>query len=114
MTDDPLQAPLLQGLSGRSAAERRDLLDAFVEVTESDLAAARRAAAQHQAAEIARLLHRIKGASLLVGARDLARACAPAELANRAHPAGLGPALDAVSQRFDRLRSRVRSITEFS
>jgi PAS domain S-box-containing protein len=80
----PLDASVLDQLTGGDPREARLLLDDFLASTERDLAALRQAREHGDVAQLAREAHKIKGAARLVGASELAHAASELELAAKA------------------------------
>ena len=80
----PLEAQTLDMLTGGDRREIRAVLDDFLGATEQDLRALRQAREAGDTARMASEAHKIKGASRLVGAPELAQAAAELELAAKA------------------------------
>ncbi len=82
-----------------------EVTEAFAESSANELAALEKAIAAHDAGEIARLLHELKGSSGFVGATGVAALCGTGE-----NPSMLLPKLhEARSQDLQRLRAAVTS-----
>ena len=81
--DEPLDPEVLAALHGDDRGEERRLLGEFRRMLAEDEQALARAVEQSDAAAVARAAHRTRGASLVVGARDLALACVTLERAGR-------------------------------
>jgi HPt (histidine-containing phosphotransfer) domain-containing protein len=75
---------VLAELSGGDQAVERDILREFKIANDADAAALDEALAKRDLPAIVRAAHRIKGASRMVGARDLGTVCAAIEQAGRA------------------------------
>jgi len=75
---------VLAELSGGDQAVERDILREFKIANDADAAALDEALAKGDLPAIVRAAHRIKGASRMVGARDLGTVCAAIEQAGRA------------------------------
>ena len=88
-----------------TAAERAEILLDFMTQTRSDLAGLRTARTMHDLLACARIAHRIKGSSRMVGARDLAAACEIMERAVRQgspqEVAGANAAMERALQRLE-------------
>jgi PAS domain S-box-containing protein len=77
----PLDPTVLYSLTGGDPADTRLLLDDFMSTTESDLDGMQAARGAGNLEDLARQAHKIKGASRLVGAQELAAAAAEVEAA---------------------------------
>ncbi len=88
-----------------TAAERAEILLDFMTQTQSDLAGLRTARTMNDLLACARIAHRIKGSSRMVGARDLAATCETMERAvrqgNPQEVAGANAAMDRALQRLE-------------
>ena len=71
----PLDKSVLAEVCGGIAAAERGVMDNFQKFTVRDAVLLRQAAIANDMARVAHLGHRIKGASLAIGANDLAAAC---------------------------------------
>ena len=80
----PLDPAVVDGLTGGDAAEARALLGDFLASADEDLAAAAAARAAGDHAALARQAHKVKGASRIVGALELAQCAEALEAAARA------------------------------
>jgi PAS domain S-box-containing protein len=80
----PLDPAVLAALTGGEAKVTRELLDDFLATTARDVAAVDAARAAGDLVQLAREAHKIKGASRLVGATELAHAASELELATKA------------------------------
>jgi len=79
----PLDKSVLDELTGGDKKENRALLDDFLQATDQDTAAMQLAREQGDLLQLGREAHKIKGASRLVGAVELAHAAAELELATK-------------------------------
>ena len=79
----PLDKNVLDEITGGNQKENRSLLDDFMQATDQDSAAMQRAREQGDLVQLGREAHKIKGASRLVGAVELAHAATELELASR-------------------------------
>ncbi len=77
----PLDRSVLDALTGGDREQNHAVLVDYLTTTASDLQAARLAREAGDAAKLAREAHKIKGAALLVGARELANAAQALEMA---------------------------------
>jgi PAS domain S-box-containing protein len=77
----PLDAGILDLLTGGDAGQRHMLLEDYLDTTAADLQAARRARESGDCRQLAHAAHKIKGAALLVGAIEIAVAAAALEQA---------------------------------
>ncbi len=80
----PLDAAVLDALTGGDPSQRRALLQDYLDTTANDLDATRRARDSGDCLHLAREAHKIKGAALLVGAREVAAAALALEQAAKA------------------------------
>ena len=80
----PVDADALAELSGGDRSVERDILREFRAANDADALALQEALGRRHLADIVRAAHRIKGASRMVGARDLAAVCAAIEQSGRA------------------------------
>jgi PAS domain S-box-containing protein len=80
----PLNAGALTAVTGGDRAVEREILLEFRGTIDADARALEDALTRRHLADIVRAAHRIKGASLMVGADDLAAVCAAIEHAGRA------------------------------
>nr|WP_246387728.1 ATP-binding protein [Chiayiivirga flava] len=102
----PIDADVLQDVSGGDRTTERTVLDDFVQATQQDLDAMTRAHAIGDLLGVTREAHRIKGAARLVGARELAALAAETEVAGGADDvAALTPLLAQLRAALDRLRA---------
>ncbi len=79
----PLDKSVLDELTGGDMKENRMLLDDFLQATDIDTAAMQRARELGDLIQLGREAHKIKGASKLVGAMELAHAAMELELATK-------------------------------
>ncbi len=79
----PLDKNVLDEITGGDIKENRALLDDFMQATDQDTAAMQRAREQGDLVQLGREAHKIKGASRLVGAVELAHAATELELATK-------------------------------
>jgi HPt (histidine-containing phosphotransfer) domain-containing protein len=88
-------------------ADRRDILKDFISETRSDVSELERALEADDFSESVRLAHSIKGACSMVGAQELAQACAAIERLGRV----CGPeASSHVRAAFDRLTTHLNAV----
>jgi signal transduction histidine kinase/CheY-like chemotaxis protein/HPt (histidine-containing phosphotransfer) domain-containing protein len=80
----PLEAQVLDELTGGDRKEIRALLSEYLTATTMDIEAMRQAREAGDAVLLARQAHKIKGAAKLVGANELAQAAADLEMAAKA------------------------------
>jgi PAS domain S-box-containing protein len=80
----PLDEQVLEQLTGGDRKEARTLMEEFLSATAIDVQGLRLAREAGDAAQLARQAHKIKGASRLVGAGELAQAAAELEAAAKA------------------------------
>jgi HPt (histidine-containing phosphotransfer) domain-containing protein len=106
----PLDPTVLDALTGGSRSATREVLDDFLGATASDLRALAAARDAGDTEAVAREAHKIKGASRLVGAGELAEAAAALEAAAKAAdwPQVLPLSAD-VATAADRLRMHVEA-----
>jgi len=83
-TAAPLDHTALASLTGGDAAAEREILMDFRRVNADDAAMLKRAVAGSNILEVATMSHRIKGASKIIGATQLAAVCERLERASRA------------------------------
>jgi two-component system sensor histidine kinase EvgS len=99
----PLDASVLDALTGGDREQTRLVLQDYLGATETDLRAARRARENGDCAQLAREAHKIKGAALLVGATELAAAAlaleAAAKSADWPHILPLAADMDTAAER---------------
>jgi PAS domain S-box-containing protein len=106
-----LDLDLLSELSGGSAAGRSEILADFRRVNDLDVACMRSAAAAGDFAQVLASAHRIKGASLMLGAALLSGTCAGVEVAGAAgDPAGLHLAMGRFEMELLRLRDYMEAL----
>ena len=79
----PLERSVLAAISGGDAHAERDILINFRRANDEDAATLEQAVAQGDIPLVARATHRIKGASRMVGAMELASVCENIERASR-------------------------------
>lgn len=97
----PISVEDLAGVAA-SDSERTEILRDFEEQTRSDLADLEAALSRQDLAASARLAHRMKGASGMVGARELAAACGTMEHeARQGSPDGAHAAKEALDRTVD-------------
>jgi HPt (histidine-containing phosphotransfer) domain-containing protein len=77
----PIDAEMLDEISGGDAAVGREFLGRFGEFNRNDVSLLRKAVEHRDLAQMRRIAHRMKGASRTVGANPLGNAC---ELLERA------------------------------
>jgi CheY-like chemotaxis protein/HPt (histidine-containing phosphotransfer) domain-containing protein/anti-sigma regulatory factor (Ser/Thr protein kinase) len=107
----PLDASVLDALTGGSREAAREVLDDFLATTARDVSALIAARDAGDLAQLAREAHKIKGASRLVGAGELALAASELELAaQHADWPQLLPLSADVATAADRLRMHVQSV----
>jgi signal transduction histidine kinase/CheY-like chemotaxis protein/HPt (histidine-containing phosphotransfer) domain-containing protein len=80
----PLDRSALACLTGGDVAEEREILMDFRRVNAEDAAMLKRAVGGSNSLEVTTASHRIKGASKMIGAMDLAAVCERVECASRA------------------------------
>ena len=80
----PLDAAVLDALTGGDPGQKRALLQDYLTTTAGDLQTARRAREDGDCLHLAREAHKIKGAALLVGAGEVAAAALALEQAAKA------------------------------
>jgi two-component system sensor histidine kinase EvgS len=106
----PLDPAVLTGLTGGSADVMREVLDDFLATTGRDVAALIAAREAGDLEQLAREAHKIKGASRLVGANELALAASELELAAKAGDwTQLLPLSADIATAADRLQRHVRA-----
>jgi CheY-like chemotaxis protein/HPt (histidine-containing phosphotransfer) domain-containing protein len=107
-------APLdLTELGAENAADRAEILGDFREQARSDRAALDTALAEQDGEACVRIAHRMKGASLMVGASELADACSATENAARRDGAtGASATKAALDRALTRLEARVAEETD--
>jgi len=106
----PLDARVLAALTGGSREAAREVLDDFLATTARDVTALIAARDAGDLAQLAREAHKIKGASRLVGAGELALAASELELAaQHADWPQLLPLSADVATAADRLRMHVQA-----
>jgi HPt (histidine-containing phosphotransfer) domain-containing protein len=107
----PLDPGVLDTLTGGSREAAREVLDDFLATTARDVSALIAARDAGDLAQLAREAHKIKGASRLVGAGELALAASELELAaQHADWPQLLPLSADVATAADRLRMHVQSV----
>lgn len=85
-----------------------DMLSEFRRINELDAMALRQMAGRNDFAEVMKHSHRIKGASLMLGATSLAEHCEQVQAASASrHPARLRIAMDAFEPELLRLNNYV-------
>ena len=95
-----------------TAAERAEILLDFMTQARSDLAGLRSALTVQDFPASARIAHRMKGSSRMVGARDLAAACETMERAARqGSPEDAGAARAAMDRALERLETHLAETT---
>jgi CheY-like chemotaxis protein/HPt (histidine-containing phosphotransfer) domain-containing protein len=95
-----------------TATERAEILLDFMTHTRSDRAALRAALTMQDLPACARIAHRMKGSSRMVGAQDLAAACEMMERAARqGRPEDAGAAKAAVDRALERLETHLAGET---
>jgi two-component system sensor histidine kinase EvgS len=111
MPPTPLDASVLDALTGGSRSVAREVLDDFLATTARDVSALIAARDAGDLAQLAREAHKIKGASRLVGAGELALAASELELAaQHADWPQLLPLSADVATAADRLRMHVQAV----
>ena len=108
----PIDRSALAEISDGDQAVERRMLTVFRQANDADAAALKEALGQQDIAAVTRASHRIKGASMMVGATSLAVICARIEQAGRAGDWGASAAersalygeLDRVNAYLDTLR----------
>ncbi|HKZ08736.1 MAG TPA: transporter substrate-binding domain-containing protein [Methylomirabilota bacterium] len=80
----PVDVAALTELSGGDRSVERDILREFRAANDADALALEEALGRRHLGDVVRAAHRIKGASRMVGARDLAAVCAAIEQSGRA------------------------------
>jgi HPt (histidine-containing phosphotransfer) domain-containing protein len=106
----PLQAAVIEQLTGGRPAEAAALLGEFLAATAEDLAAMQRAREAGDPAELARQAHRISGSSRAVGASELAQAARALETAAKAADWGqMAPLCADVQTCAERLRLYIQA-----
>jgi HPt (histidine-containing phosphotransfer) domain-containing protein len=80
----PVDVAALTELSGGDRSVERDILREFRAANDADALALEEALGRRDLGDVVRAAHRIKGASRMVGARDLAAVCAAIEQSGRA------------------------------
>jgi HPt (histidine-containing phosphotransfer) domain-containing protein len=107
----PLDASVLDVLTGGSREAAREVLDDFLATTARDVSALIAARDRGDLAQLAREAHKIKGASRLVGAGELALAASELELAaQHSDWPQLLPLSADVATAADRLRMHVQAV----
>ena len=110
-TEGLLDTSLLAEISGGDAALQGQLLDGFQRANELDAAALRRAAAHNDCAAVLEFAHRIKGASLMVGATRLSEVCKRLESAGAAgEQASVRVAMGSFETELDRLNHHLEGL----
>ena len=95
-----------------TAAERAEILLDFMTQTRSDFAGLHTARTMHDLPACARIAHRMKGSSRMVGARDLAAACETMErAAQQCSPQDVASANAAIDRALQRLEAHVADTT---
>jgi CheY-like chemotaxis protein len=103
---DPLDRSALTKLVGEQPALQLEILGDYRRATDQDAAALRQAVAGADGAAVARMAHRLKGASRTVGAHALAAICGAIEGAGHALD---WPTVDAAMPRFEAEWRRLKS-----
>ena len=103
----PVDAAALAELSGGDRSVERDILREFRAANDSDALALEEALGRRHLADVVRAAHRIKGASRMVGARDLAAVCAAIEQSGRAED------LSAVLAQEDAFRAELTRLNAY-
>ena len=107
----PLDASVLEELTGGDPKEMRALLDDYLAATAIDLQGMQQARETGDDVQLARQAHKIKGAARLVGAHELAQAAADLEMAAKvADWPSVLPLCADVQTCAERLRLHVREI----
>jgi two-component system sensor histidine kinase EvgS len=106
----PVDLAVLASISGGNEASEREMMLDYLDATERDVATLRRALESGDAPTVSREAHKIKGAALLVGTRELAAAAEALELAARvgdlAQTQALSPDLYTAWERLRLYRAR--------
>jgi CheY-like chemotaxis protein/HPt (histidine-containing phosphotransfer) domain-containing protein len=103
-SEDLLDGDVLAEISGGSDAARADILANFRRINDVDALTMQSAARADDLAQLLASAHRIKGASLMVGATSLAGACARIECAAQAkNPEEVNAAMDGFNMEMARL-----------
>ena len=102
--DDPIDPAVLAEITNGDPDTARQFTRDFEQVCAEDGRRLRDAAARDDLVEVARMSHRMKGASQMVGARDLAHVCEQIEQAARANDRpGVDATLPALERQLGRL-----------
>jgi PAS domain S-box-containing protein len=100
------------GAIATTAAERTEILQDFITHNESDRSSLRAAQLVKDLPACARIAHRMKGSSRMVGARELATACETMEhAARRGASEDVGKANVAMDGALDRLMAQLAEVT---
>lgn len=100
------------GAIATTPAEQTEILLDFIAHNESDLSSLRAAQIDMDLSACARIAHRMKGSSQMVGARELATACEKMErAARRGTPEDVGKANAAMDVALARLMTRLNDAT---
>ncbi|MDB5860437.1 MAG: sensor hybrid histidine kinase [Ramlibacter sp.] len=112
VTEGLLDTVLLAEISGGNATATAQILADFRQANELDAAALRRAAGRDDFTPVMEVSHRIKGATLMLGATRLSEACGRIEAAGAAgHPADLHVAMGSFETELLRLNSYLETLT---
>lgn len=105
---EPIDRVTLEALSDGTSEDLRDILAHFLRASADDLKALTQALQRSELAQVAQAAHRMKGASRMVGAFDLATATERVEQASRAND------LQRVRCNFDLLRHELERLERFA
>ncbi|GAC1525115.1 MAG: hypothetical protein NVS2B4_00830 [Ramlibacter sp.] len=116
MREGLVDMALLADISGGDLTTQTQILADFRRVNEIDATALRHAAGSGQLAQVVQLAHRIKGASMMVGATLLSDACARLEMAAKGdgNPQDVLVAMDSFEAEVLRLNLFLDSMSEAS
>jgi signal transduction histidine kinase/CHASE3 domain sensor protein/DNA-binding response OmpR family regulator len=110
--DAPLDAAIVEEITGNDDALARELLTRFRHHNDEDVRNLREALAHRDAARLASFAHRMKGSSRTIGAVSLARVCEEIERLALAHDIdGAANHLPRLEGEMDRLYAHIRDKT---
>jgi PAS domain S-box-containing protein len=110
-SDVPIDAAALGETSGGDRATECELLRRFGSCNDGDAIVLRQALAQSNLPEARRIAHRMRGASRMVGANALARACEGVERAAQSDDEKeAAAAIEGIEREMDRLREYLKTL----